>query len=121
MDSNAVIDYLGNLLPVAGARFMDGLAPAISIVTRMEVLGWHNASATQIATLSSFIKASIVYAIEEDIVLSTILLRQPYRLKLPDAIIAATALVHYLTLLSRNTSDFKNIEGLTVINPHNMV
>ncbi|CAN5393106.1 hypothetical protein BH10BAC3_BH10BAC3_30350 [soil metagenome] len=39
-------------------------------------------------------------------------------MKLGDAIIAATALVHNLTLLSPNTADFKNITGLVVIDPH---
>ncbi|TAE34104.1 MAG: PIN domain-containing protein [Cytophagales bacterium] len=33
-------------------------------------------------------------------------------MKLPDAIIAATAIVHNLTLLSTNDSDFERIEGL---------
>jgi predicted nucleic acid-binding protein len=37
--------------------------------------------------------------------------------KLPDAIIAATALVYDLTLLSRNSSDFSGINGLKIINP----
>ena len=41
-------------------------------------------------------------------------------LKLGDAIIAATALVHNLILISRNTADFINIEGLDIIDPHNM-
>ena len=40
-----------------------------------------------------------------------------HTIKLPDAIIAATALVYDLTLISRNVSDFKNIEGLKVLNP----
>ena len=48
----------------------------------------------------------------------TILLRQQRRVKLPDAIIAATALVHGLPLLTRNTADFQNIVGLAVLNLH---
>jgi len=36
---------------------------------------------------------------------------------LPDAIIAATALVSNLALTTRNVSDFKNIPGLKIINP----
>jgi len=38
--------------------------------------------------------------------------------KLPDAIIAATALVHGLPLLTRNTTDFSALPGLTLLNPH---
>jgi predicted nucleic acid-binding protein len=36
---------------------------------------------------------------------------------LPDAIIAATAIVYNWALISRNTKDFKNIKGLKVIDP----
>ncbi|WP_198675460.1 PIN domain-containing protein [Pleomorphovibrio marinus] len=38
--------------------------------------------------------------------------------KLPDEIIAATALTYDLTLLTRNIGDFKKIEGLKVTNPN---
>jgi len=40
------------------------------------------------------------------------------RIKLPDAIIAATALVHNLPLLTRNVADFQAITTLVVLNPH---
>lgn len=50
----------------------------------------------------------------------TIEIRQKYKTKLPDAIIAATALVHNLTIISRNTADFKNIEGLKVLDLYNL-
>ncbi|EMM77923.1 toxin-antitoxin system, toxin component, PIN domain protein [Leptospira santarosai str. 2000030832] len=47
----------------------------------------------------------------------TIRLRQAYKIKTPDAIIAATALVHGLTLVSRNVPDFSSISNLNVIDP----
>ncbi|WP_151088219.1 PIN domain-containing protein [Hymenobacter baengnokdamensis] len=47
----------------------------------------------------------------------TIQLRQQYKVKLPDAIIAATALVHGLPILTRNTRDFKAFTDLVVLNP----
>ena len=39
-------------------------------------------------------------------------------MKLPDAIIAATALAHGLPLLTRNVSDFQALAGLAVLNLH---
>lgn len=48
----------------------------------------------------------------------TIAIREIYKIKLPDAIITATALVYNLTLITRNISDFQNIESLKIINPH---
>jgi predicted nucleic acid-binding protein len=44
-------------------------------------------------------------------------LRQQRKMTLGDAIIAATALVHNLPLLTRNVDDFKNITGLRIENP----
>ncbi len=38
-------------------------------------------------------------------------------MKLGDALIAATALVHGVELVTRNTADFSGIAGLRVINP----
>jgi predicted nucleic acid-binding protein len=47
-------------------------------------------------------------------------IRKKHKTKLPDAIIAATALVYDLVIISRNISDFKNIDGLQVIDPHSL-
>lgn len=54
------------------------------------------------------------------IVNQTIEIRKVHKIKLPDAIISATALVHDFKLISRNISDFKNIGGLTVVDPHSL-
>lgn len=43
----------------------------------------------------------------EEIIQSSAHLRRSFRLKLPDAIIAATALYHEVPLITRNVSDFK--------------
>jgi predicted nucleic acid-binding protein len=45
-------------------------------------------------------------------------IRKKYKTKLPDTIIAATAIVYDLNLISHNVPDFKNIDGLMVIDPH---
>ncbi|WP_425571141.1 PIN domain-containing protein [Olivibacter ginsenosidimutans] len=47
----------------------------------------------------------------------TIKIRRRYSIKLPDAIIAATAISHKLTLITRNTKDFSAIKGLKSVNP----
>lgn len=44
-------------------------------------------------------------------------IRKKHRIKLPDAIIEATAVRYQLTLIARNTEDFKNIIGLETVNP----
>jgi len=58
-----------------------------------------------------------VLDIDNEVVLKTIEIRKSIKIALPDAIIAATALVYDFTLLSRNTKDFKNIPELKLQNP----
>ncbi len=62
--------------------------------------------------------ASVVYAeINENIVEESIKLRKKYRLKTPDSIIAATAMVNKLTLITNNEKDFKPVYNLDILNP----
>ena len=82
--------------------------PTISIITKIELLGFH--SVTQ--EVKDMISASLIIGLTDDIVNQTIQLRKQYKIKLPDAIIAATAMTMNFVLLSRNTSDFNKIEGL---------
>jgi hypothetical protein len=121
IDTNAAIDYFGNRLPEKGSAFIDTIvSPAISVITQMEILGWYRISAEEKAKLQEFINDITIIQIDHDIVQKTIELRQAYKIKLPDAIIAATALVNRLILITRNVSDFKNIGGLHVIDPWNL-
>ncbi|HVU55382.1 MAG TPA: hypothetical protein VHD83_10020 [Puia sp.] len=53
---------------------------------------------------------------EKEIKAKTVALRKNNKIKLPDAIIAATAIVNGLTLLTRNVADFQNISDLSFIN-----
>ena len=63
---------------------------------------------------------AIVLELTDAIVNQTIVLRKQIKIKLPDAIIAATSLVTGFTLISRNTNDFKSIHGLTVVDPYSV-
>ncbi len=58
-----------------------------------------------------------VFDLTNNIVDASIEIRKNNKTKLPDAIIAATALVNDLCLITRNISDFKNIDGLELLNP----
>lgn len=54
--------------------------------------------------------------LHEPVVQQTITLRQQYRIRLPDALIAATALDRGFPLVTRNTQDFRPVNGL-IMNP----
>jgi predicted nucleic acid-binding protein len=58
-----------------------------------------------------------VHALDERVVQQAIELRQQRRMNLADAVIAATALVHGLPLVTRNTADFLHVPGLRLLNP----
>ncbi|MGJ3235677.1 type II toxin-antitoxin system VapC family toxin [Marivirga sp.] len=120
IDTNVIIDYLANKLPEAGNLLIYENVPKISVVTRLELLSWPNASEIQMQILDDFIDSSIIYNLDEDVILKTIEIRKNHKIKLPDSIIAANALVNDLTLLSRNVNDFKKIENLEIINPYNL-
>jgi len=118
IDTNVIIDNFGNKLPEKAKVFFDTFEPVVSAVTKIEVLGWLNATKEQLNPLYYFMEITTVLPINETVIEKTIAIRQTKKIPLGDAIIAATALVYGLILLSRNTSDFKNIDSLKVINPH---
>ncbi len=120
IDTNVVINVLNNLLPPNGRAFVAALPPVISEVTRMELLGWPNATPAQIAPVQAFMQRATLLPINEAVILQTIAVRQSKKIKLGDAIIAATALVHGYTIVTRNVDDFKNIPGLIIIDPHTL-
>ena len=93
--------------------------PNVSVITKIEVLGF-NAPEKHYQLLNNFINDATVLDLTNSVVEASIEIRKNHKTKLPDAIIAATALVYDLVLVSRNISDFKNIDGLKVIDPHNI-
>ena len=118
IDTNAVIDYLDNKLPDKAGELMDGIDSRISVITRMELLSWPGASQQQTLILNEFINASEVFALEESVIVKAVDIRKTFKSKLPDAIIAATAIVNNLSLITRNTKDFEKIQELEVIDPY---
>ena len=120
-DTNTAIQYLQQQFSPVAEKFIDELVtsnqPVISAITEIELLCWKSATEKDVALLRNFINDVLVIELEQDIKLKTVELRKAHTIKLPDAIIAATALVYNLILITRNTTDFKNIQGLQLINP----
>ena len=83
-------------------------------------MGWKSIVAEDENIIREFISDSIVFSLEESIIIRTISLRKNIKIKVPDANIAATALEHNLQLLTHNIKDFKNVPGLIVINANNL-
>ena len=122
IDTNAVIDYLGGKLPSTGMDFMNSVINAVanvSVVTKIEVLGF-NAPDEHYQLLANFMDDATILDLTNTVVDVCIDIRKKIKTKLPDAIIAATALVYDLDLITHNVSDFKYVKGLKVVDPHNL-
>ena len=89
----------------------------ISVISEIETLGYHLFTENQSMINENFINSSIIIELTRDVVEKTIEIRKNRKIKLADAIIAATALVHDMTLISRNDTDFKRITDLKYLNP----
>ncbi len=121
IDSNAAIDFLGGALPENGKQMMMKIIPEISIITFIEILNKKNLPEAEAIKYRAFANASIIHTdIKIDIAEPTISIRKKYGLKTPDAIIAATAIVNKLILITRNEKDFVKIHKLDLINPWKM-
>jgi predicted nucleic acid-binding protein len=118
VDSNAIIDFCSGKLPINGKNLLLAIVPEISIITNIELFANKNINNSEIEFLKKFVSFSIVHDLNIKLVNTTIEIRKMYNIKLPDAVIAATAIVHNLVLVTRNTKDFQNIQNLKVVNPY---
>ncbi len=120
VDSNVLIDYIAERFMPEQLLKLDAFFDAelnISIITKIETLGF-NAPAAEEKKMLQFLSVANIIALTDDIAQLTIQLRKTIKLKTPDAIIAATSIIYKHTLLSRNLADFKNIPTLVVVDPH---
>jgi predicted nucleic acid-binding protein len=121
IDSNTVIDYIAGIHPEKAIKWLNQIIDEeinVSVITKIEVLSFNPDIEDNYQILIEFFESAAIFGLTEEIVDRTIRLRQKQKIKLPDAAIAATALVNDLTLISRNTKDFKNIKGLEIVDPY---
>lgn len=92
-------------------------SPVLSAVSYVEVLGYHRLMPLEKSYFEAFFKAATVLPITDAILETAIALKQQQKLSLGDSLIAATAICHSLTLVTRNTKDFEWIPSLRLLNP----
>lgn len=121
LDTNIVIYFLDGKLPEKSLDFVETRlnksGSILSVITKIELLGWQAPSAQATQVIDQFVRESKIILLSEEIVEKTIEIRRNYRIKLPDAVIAATAKVYDYVLISRNDGDFRKIDGLMYENP----
>jgi predicted nucleic acid-binding protein len=119
LDTNAVIDFLGNKLPVDALKQISKVIDTeinLSVINKIELLGFNRVE----SSIYDFVAYANILVLDEDITDLTISLRKEYRIKLPDAIIAATAIHHNMTLITNNIQDFRMIKDLKLLNPYSL-
>ena len=120
LDSNLIIYHLGGSAEASEFIRIHAGSVAISAVTCIEVLGFPFPSPEAERNATNFINALTTYQISPQIVAKTISLRKQFKIKIPDALIAATALSQQFTLVTRNTNDFEYISELVILNPYEL-
>lgn len=89
----------------------------VSEITRIEVLGYYRLTNDEELYFKDVFSLIPIIIPDQYIYDRALTIRKEYNLKLGDAIIAATAIVHNLSILTRNLKDFERIGSLNCINP----
>lgn len=71
--------------------------------------------------MENFVNDVNLLGLTDAIIERTIKICKTNKTKLPDAIIAATAIEYNLTLITRNFADFKSINKIKLINPYKLI
>ena len=90
---------------------------SVSHISKLEVLGYPRLLGIEKQYFENVFKILNNLPIDDSVINQAIKLRQQFNMKSNDSIIAATALLNDMEVYTRNVDDFKNITGLTVINP----
>lgn len=118
LDSNIVIyAFQPQYRDSALERFLAQGEFSASNLTRLEVMGYWRNSEAEFQQFGLFFDAMQIFAVSDEIIEHAIHLRRQRSMGLADAIIASTALLHQLPLVTHNTDDFKWISELQLIDP----
>src|SRR5258706_7034153 len=106
-----------SLLMLRSRQFIAANNPAVSVISYVEVLGFHRLTAEDQQLFRRFFASAETFPVTFPILDQAVTLRQQRRMSLGDSLIAATALVQNRTLLTRNLDDFRWIPDLRLLDP----
>jgi len=116
LDSNIII-YAAKPEHEDLRRLIAEKAPSVSAVSYVEVLGFHRLEEHERLHFEAFFGSARILPLSQSVLDQAVRLRQARKMSLGDALVAGTALVYELTLITRNVDDFSRIEGLSILNP----
>ncbi len=112
IDTNILIYYFNGELSLSAHKETTSMLKDdfnISVISQMEFLGFNRFNSKEKREAARFISFANILPLTKAIVEKTIQLKQAFKIKLPDAIIGATALRHNLVLITHNVKDFSGI------------
>ena len=112
LDTNAILYILGGDEALAELLYNERLYT--SIITEIELLSYKNITAREKQQIKRFLSAFVIVNIDDDIRDQTIAIKKSSQLKIPDSIIAASAQVLDMPLVTSD-KQFKTIAGLDLL------
>jgi len=112
LDTNVIIYYFNGIITDNRIDKILKESFNISIITKIEFLSWQKLRQDKALEKKAlaFIAHANVYELTDNIADKVIEIRQQYKIKTPDAIIGATALVYGFDIVTNNVDDFKNLD-----------
>jgi predicted nucleic acid-binding protein len=117
LDTNSVIYFFNGESKISNLIEKAEEDIVISFITKIEMLSFEVDDTAIKRKIGEFLKEIKIILIDEDIIKATIEYRRKFKLKVPDAIICATAKSLGLTLVTADKILIKNLKGLNIISP----
>ena len=119
LDTNVLVYHVAG--DPAATKYLDETIARrsfyLSILSVIEFLGWHGHTDEEFIKCKELIELAAILPVSKEVADKAIELRRSKRIKLADAVIASTALVNNLSLVTTNMRDLKGIRDLQIINP----
>jgi len=112
LDTNAILYVLSGDETLAS--FLNGKELFISVITELELLSFKDITQKETKAIITFLSELKIENISEDIKKKTIQIRRSTNLKLPDCIIAATAIVLNIPLITSD-KQLSSVKGLDIV------
>ena len=120
LDTNILIYHLKGDIPEKEIEKLEDILRRsfiISVITKIEFLGWKKHTVDGFLKAQEFLRHAAIIPVDNELADLAIELRRNNNIKLADALIAATALLNDLVLVTGNEDDFRALEDLEIYNP----
>ncbi len=103
LDTNVIIGFLKGekrVVRFLDKRLKEDAVLFVSQITRMEILSYHGLSKKDEAEIKEFLADTQILMLEPRVEAKAVAIRREHRLKLPDAVIVATASINNCVLVT---------------------